>query len=178
MVTQSTTSQSEGQLAGARTFRCAGCGFPITLLEGDATPACPRCESRRFESGSMFSRDTSDFPAPPPVECPSWVSEVRAEVARNVPHLAWERDDRIEVTAIPEGFTRIGRSLRAEIRLLDPTVSRRHALIHREGPVTTVVDDHSLNGVFVDGTRVDWLSLEDGHELEVGSFRLYFIAPD
>jgi pSer/pThr/pTyr-binding forkhead associated (FHA) protein len=45
-------------------------------------------------------------------------------------------------------MTKIGRSLTADIRLDDPTVSRRHALvcIQREG--VRVLDDRSLNGVF------------------------------
>jgi pSer/pThr/pTyr-binding forkhead associated (FHA) protein len=39
-----------------------------------------------------------------------------------------------------------------------------------------VLDDRSLNGVFVNGDRVDMRTLSDGDELTVGRFRLYFLG--
>jgi len=92
------------------------------------------------------------------------------------PHLAWDTDDEIQTVALPEGFTHIGRSLQADIRLHNPTVSRRHALIHRTGTKVVVLDDHSLNGVFVARRRVDWHPLDDGDEIQLGALRLHFIA--
>ena len=50
-------------------------------------------------------------------------------------------------------WTRIGRSLAADVRFDDPTVSRRHALIVRQADGVRVLDDRSLNGVFVNGER-------------------------
>jgi hypothetical protein len=131
--------------AGGRTFRCASCDFPITLLEADEAPACPRCGGKR------------------------------ATLAGKGPHVAWESDDEIEVVRVADGMTNIGRSFQAQVQLADPTVSRRHAVIHRNGEETILLDDHSLNGVFVGGERVDWRPLEDGDEIEIGSFRLQFI---
>jgi pSer/pThr/pTyr-binding forkhead associated (FHA) protein len=32
-----------------------------------------------------------------------------------------------------------------------------------------------LNGVFLNGDRVDWRELEDGDEIMIGAFRLYFM---
>jgi pSer/pThr/pTyr-binding forkhead associated (FHA) protein len=61
------------------------------------------------------------------------------------------------------------------VRFDDPTVSRRHALIHREGNAIRVMDDRSLNGVWVNGERVDWRELEDHDELTLGRFRLYLV---
>ena len=52
-------------------------------------------------------------------------------------------------------WTRIGRSLAADVRFDDPTVSRRHALIVRHPDGVRLLDDRSLNGVFVNGARVD-----------------------
>jgi pSer/pThr/pTyr-binding forkhead associated (FHA) protein len=77
---------------------------------------------------------------------------------------------------LQEGWTRIGRSLAAHVRFDDPTVSRRHALIHREAGGARILDDRSLNGVFLNGERVDWHELEDGDEILIGRFRLYFIS--
>ena len=37
------------------------------------------------------------------------------------------------------------------------------------------MDDRSLNGVWVNGERVDWRELEDDDELTLGRFRLYLL---
>jgi pSer/pThr/pTyr-binding forkhead associated (FHA) protein len=39
-----------------------------------------------------------------------------------------------------------------------------------------VLDDRSLNGVFVNGERVEWSTLKDGDEILVGRYRLYFLS--
>ena len=57
----------------------------------------------------------------------------------------------------------------------DPTVSRRHALIVRQADGVRVLDDRSLNGVFVNGERVEWRVLKDGDEIVVGRYRLHFL---
>ena len=72
-------------------------------------------------------------------------------------------------------WTRIGRSLAADVRFDDPTVSRRHALIVRQPDGVRVLDDRSLNGVFVNGERIEWRALRDGDELVVGRHHLHFI---
>ena len=53
-------------------------------------------------------------------------------------------------------WTRIGRSLAADVRFDDATVSRRHALIVAQADGVRVLDDRSLNGVYVNGRRVEW----------------------
>jgi pSer/pThr/pTyr-binding forkhead associated (FHA) protein len=69
----------------------------------------------------------------------------------------------------------VGRSLAADVRFDDPTVSRRHALIVRQADGVRVLDDRSLNGVFVNGERVEWRVLHDGDEIVVGRYRLQFL---
>jgi pSer/pThr/pTyr-binding forkhead associated (FHA) protein len=77
---------------------------------------------------------------------------------------------------LAEGWTRIGRSGAADIRLDHPTVSRRHALLVRTpGDELRALDDRSLNGLFVNGEKVDWAELDDGDELEIGRYCLYVI---
>lgn len=90
-------------------------------------------------------------------------------------YLAYEDEDRIKVVPLQEGWTRIGRSLAAHIRFDDPTVSRRHALLHREGDTARILDDRSLNGVLVNGARVEMHALEDGDTVDIGRFVLHFI---
>ena len=62
----------------------------------------------------------------------------------------------MRTVALTREWTRIGRSLAADVRFDDPTVSRRHALIVRQPDGVRVLDDRSLNGVFVNGARVEW----------------------
>ena len=80
----------------------------------------------------------------------------------------------VRVFAIEDGWTRIGRSVTADIRLDDPSVSRRHALIvYEPGRKTRVLDDRSLNGVLLNGEIVEWGRLADGDELTIGRYRLF-----
>ena len=78
---------------------------------------------------------------------------------------------------LPQGErTRIGRSPDCEIFLDDVTVSRNHAvLIERDGQ-WLVEDQGSLNGTFVNRRRIDNAALHNGDELQIGKYRMTFIA--
>ena len=39
-----------------------------------------------------------------------------------------------------------------------------------------MLDDRSLNGVFRNGERVELAQLEDGDEIAIGRFHLYFMS--
>jgi hypothetical protein len=72
--------------------------------------------------------------------------------------------------------TRIGRSPDCEIFLDDVTVSRNHAvLIERDGAYV-VEDQGSLNGTFVNRKRIASAALQEGDELQIGKYRMTFIA--
>ena len=108
---------------------------------------------------------------------PGWLDEARAELGPGSRRLACRDDDgEILSFAVGRGWTRIGRSVTADIRLDDPSVSRRHALVVSEPDESLrVLDDRSLNGVFVNGALVEWGGLEDGDELTVGRYRLFVL---
>ena len=167
---------ASGTLAGAGCFRCQECGFAVALHEGDEVPTCPHCGGEDFRRSSIFGdlaiREPIGSPAGEP---PRWLDETRRALERDGDYLAFDEDDNLRVVALREGWTRIGRSLSADIRFDDPTVSRRHALVHLQEGSARILDDRSLNGVFVNGERVDMRELSDGDELTVGRFRLYFL---
>jgi hypothetical protein len=72
--------------------------------------------------------------------------------------------------------TRIGRSPDCDIFLDDVTVSRNHAvLIEREGRYV-VEDQGSLNGTFVNRKRIESAPLDEGDEVQIGKYRMTFIA--
>jgi hypothetical protein len=91
-------------------------------------------------------------------------------------YLVYEDSGEWRTVALTREWTRIGRSLAADVRFDDPTVSRRHALIVRQPDGVRVLDDRSLNGVFVNGARVEGRTLRDGDEILVGRYRLNFLA--
>jgi hypothetical protein len=74
------------------------------------------------------------------------------------------------------GRTRIGRSPDCDIFLDDVTVSRDHAVLVLENGKYHVEDQGSLNGTFVNRRRIDNASLAEGDELQIGKYRMTFIA--
>jgi hypothetical protein len=72
--------------------------------------------------------------------------------------------------------TRIGRSPDCDIFLDDVTVSRNHAVLIEENGTFSVEDQGSLNGTFVNRRRIDHAPLQEGDELQVGKYRMTFIA--
>ncbi len=93
-------------------------------------------------------------------------------------YLALEESDDVRLVPLTREWTRIGRSLAADVRFDDPTVSRRHALLVRQADGVRVLDDRSLNGVFVNGERVDWRVVRHGDEILVGRYRLTYLEVD
>ena len=70
--------------------------------------------------------------------------------------------------------TTAGRSTQADIFLDDVTVSRKHAEFVREGQQFWVRDIGSLNGTYVNRTRIDQVALRSGDEVQIGKFRMTF----
>jgi hypothetical protein len=72
--------------------------------------------------------------------------------------------------------TTSGRHPDSDIFLDDVTVSRRHAEFHRGSGGFTVRDVGSLNGTYVNRERVESATLGNSDEVQIGKFRLVFIA--
>jgi pSer/pThr/pTyr-binding forkhead associated (FHA) protein len=106
---------------------------------------------------------------------PEWLEQARAGIATPGKYIAYEDDDRAIVVEVSREWTRVGRSLAADVRFDDATVSRRHALIVSQADGVRVLDDRSLNGVYVNGRRVEWSPLRDGDEIMVGRHSLFFV---
>ena len=159
-------------------LNCVGCGFAVSPNAMEALPECPNCGGTRFKRASIFSQVTMDTETvETPTEAPEWLERVRAELDSPGHYLAFEgADGEVEAVRLESGWTRIGRSGSAEVRFDDATVSRRHALVVlTEEDELRALDDRSLNGLFVNGERVEWAPLSDGDELEIGRYRLYVL---
>jgi predicted RNA-binding Zn-ribbon protein involved in translation (DUF1610 family) len=165
-----------GTLAGAGSFRCDSCGFAVALQERDEVPACPSCGGKTFKRSSLFARRKPHEEHQMIEEPPEWLDEARHALVADGDYIAFEDDERVQVIPLQDGWTRVGRSLSAHVRFDDPTVSRRHALLYRDDSGARLLDDRSLNGVFRNGDRIEHAELEDGDEISVGRYRLYFLS--
>jgi hypothetical protein len=175
---------STGEFVGAGSFRCSACGYRLTLTGLDSLTACPRCGGEQFARASLFNTERLDqstraldadaAPTGAGAEEPE-LERVRGQIEQPGDYLFYEEGGESRVLALSREWTRIGRSLAADVRFDDPTVSRRHALVVRQPDGVRVLDDRSLNGVFVNGTRVEGKVLSDGDEIVVGRYRLRFL---
>lgn len=169
-----------GRVPGPGTFFCLDCGSQLSLLEDDRLPACPRCGDSLFRRDSIFEpmqehgATTAEFESADGASPADWLDEARVTLPQRGWHLACHEDGDIQLFPIGPGWTRIGRSVAADIRLDDPSVSRRHALLvsEPEKPLR-VLDDRSLNGIFVNHEPIDWAKLVDGDELTIGRYHLF-----
>jgi hypothetical protein len=169
-----------GTFPGSGTYFCASCGSQLSLRENDQLPECPRCGAVEYQRDSIFEPmqdhgQTSELAIPEVLSDHDWLQTARAMLPKPGRYLSWREDEgEILIFPIAPGWTRIGRSATADIRLDDPSVSRRHALIVSELPNTLrVLDDRSLNSVFLNGEAVEWARLGDGDELAIGRYRLF-----
>jgi len=72
--------------------------------------------------------------------------------------------------------TTIGRQPDSDIFLDDVTVSRRHAEITATPEGFVARDVGSLNGTYLNRERIEEATLANGDEVQVGKFRLVFLA--
>ena len=80
------------------------------------------------------------------------------------------------VVPLREDVIHLGRGLSADVRLDDATVSRKHAVIVRRDDTAVILDDRSMNGVWVNGERVSEAPLTDGDEISLGRVPILFRA--
>jgi predicted nucleic acid-binding Zn-ribbon protein len=178
-------SHETGTSPGLGTFSCLRCGSQVSLEHVDVLPECPRCGASRFRRSSIFDpppdagehpAQTAEFDATEEGQAPpQWLDAARERLPGAGRYLACV-DSEPEIFALKKGWTRIGRSASADVRLDDPSVSRRHALIVWEsGEDLRVLDDRSLNGIWLNGELVEWGTIGDGDELVIGRFKLFLL---
>jgi hypothetical protein len=68
----------------------------------------------------------------------------------------------------------IGRTRDNDLRIVDPTVSRLHAVLHVRGREVTVIDANSRNGIYVNGIQLRYAKLDDGDTLTFGTVRFRY----
>lgn len=183
-------SVTSGTVVEAGSFSCEHCGYTLTLEGTDTLTTCPGCGGRDFVRASLFGTEritagvtaagtaeanNGELVQPPAPGHDERLAKARAQIDQPGEYLCYEESGELRTVALTREWTRVGRSLAADVRFDDPTVSRRHALIVRHPDGVRVLDDRSLNGVFVNGARVDGKALSDGDEIIIGRYRLSFL---
>lgn len=170
-------------MPGEGTYFCLVCGSQVALRETDPMPECSRCGASRFRRDSIFSSlqehgsATIEFALTSEREPPGWLDEARERLTEPGYHLAMRERGEIRTFPLEAGWNRIGRCSTADVCLDDPSVSRRHAMIATDGEdkPPRLLDDRSLNGILVNGRKLEFAELEPGDELAIGRYRLYVL---
>ena len=147
---------------------------------------CPECGFQNPEAANYCAKCGALLHTPEPAEQTQTFNA--AETGDELDHLD---DIRVEGPALvvrsgggragetftPQGDrTTIGRSPDCPVFLDDVTVSRRHAVLVERDSRWFVEDQGSLNGTFVNRRRVESAELSDGDEIQIGKYRLTFLA--
>jgi hypothetical protein len=170
---------ARGRITGPRRSSASGAEDPILagrLNVGKASTTGPGRQVSYADTLRTGAVSGGALSRPEPVDSDAWLRDAREQLEEPGEYLAYEDGDELKTVALTREWTRIGRSLAADVRFDDPTVSRRHALVVRQADGVRVLDDRSLNGVFVNGSRIEWKVLEDGDEILVGRYRLRFLS--
>ena len=147
---------------------CAECGFQ----NSEAANFCARCGAMLEHEGSDAEQTLSYTPDQIAEEAAAGVEGIEGPAL--VVRSGGGRSG--EAFALGEERTTIGRSPDCDIFLDDVTVSRRHAVITERGGRFEVEDLGSLNGTFLNRHRIEQGALTDDDELQVGKYRLVFLA--
>lgn len=136
----------------------------LTQVDTTATFAVPAGDEAALPASAPAARRT-----------PHWVEDARRGLPPAGRFLAYEDTGRHVVSPVADGVTRIGRSVGAGLRFDDTTVSRRHAVVTLDANGVRVLDDRSLNGIHVNGARVESCLLRDGDEVRIGRHSIWFL---
>jgi pSer/pThr/pTyr-binding forkhead associated (FHA) protein len=147
---------------------------------------CPECGFQNPEAANYCAKCGALLHAPEPAEQTQTFSADEAgddvdlfdDIRVEGPALVVRSGGgRAGETFTPQGDrTTIGRSPDCSVFLDDVTVSRRHAVLAERDGRWYVEDQGSLNGTFVNRERVESAELTDGDELQIGKYRLTFLA--
>jgi hypothetical protein len=151
-------------------LHCTECGFG----NGEGANYCQRCGALLEHSGESTGEPVTatyridDGGSLVPVE----MEEVTAHGPALVIRAGGGRVG--ESFAVDGERMRIGRRPDSEVFLDDVTVSRDHALLIRRGEQWYLDDCGSLNGTYVNRSRIESHQLSEGDEVQIGKYKLTY----
>ncbi len=79
------------------------------------------------------------------------------------------RHDGSQRTFAPGHDVVVGRDLRADIRIIDPRISRAHLILRFDQGKWQAIDNGSVNGTYVNGYRTPVIDIHDGQSINIGN---------
>ena len=171
----------------------------MSVRAADAFVACPNCGHRNSPDANFCSSCGTALGGGGGTSAAGGGTDETTTIVVPLEATAADADDDVSVTLddLPEGMglvvvkrgpnagsrfalehevTRVGRSPDSDVFLDDVTVSRRHAEFVRTPGGHLVRDVGSLNGTYVNRARIEEVPLANGDEVQVGKFKLVFLA--
>ena len=109
----------------------------------------------------------------------TWRTNLKLFVSRMKPRLAAITGKlKDTVISMNEGPVLIGRQVAANLRIRNASVSRRHALIEKDGDKFVIADLDSRNGTFVNDVPVKRCELQHGDRVRIGESLFFFLVED
>jgi pSer/pThr/pTyr-binding forkhead associated (FHA) protein len=150
-------------------LHCTECGF----LNDEGANYCQRCGALLARAESAGESVTATYRIDETGELvPVEIGEVTAHGPALVIRAGGGRVG--ESFPVELERMRIGRRPDAEVFLDDVTVSRDHALLISRGDDWYMDDCGSLNGTYVNRSRIESHRLEEGDEVQIGKYKLTF----
>jgi hypothetical protein len=155
-------------------LHCTECGF----VNSEGANYCQRC-------GALLDRGEGTGPGGEPVTATYRIDETGELVPVEIGEVT-ARGPALVIRAgggrVGESFAldgermSIGRRPDSEVFLDDITVSRDHALLIRRGEDWYLDDCGSLNGTYVNRSRIESHRLQEGDEVQIGKYKLTYHA--
>ena len=151
------TLEREGLAAELREAR------PVSAAVTDAVPSETRAAGAGAEADFTQVLPAVEPPVTPPVAATPRLRRylIGLDVVGCVHEIAGRR-------------VNIGRTRDNDLRIVDPTVSRLHAMLTVRNGEAMLVDANSRNGIFVNGVQVRYARLDDGDLITFGTVRFRY----
>jgi hypothetical protein len=162
-------------------LHCTECGF----VNGEGANYCQRCGALLPRAEGAGAEGGAGGAGGDPITATYRIDETGElvpmemdEVMRHGPALVIRAGGGRVGESFPVEGERmsIGRRPDSEVFLDDVTVSRDHALLIRRGEDWYLDDCGSLNGTYVNRSRIESHHLQEGDEVQVGKYKLTFHA--
>jgi hypothetical protein len=178
--TTSNTDTSTGahlRRPGSRRPRAAA---PASHRRRRPLPTLPGRTGRTGRTGPITTGLAAGSPPPSALPLLDHRSRERAIPAFGAPpgrYLCVQEGEDERLVALERPTTHIGRGLKADIRIEEHAVSRRHAIIDTRGDRAVLLDDRSANGTFLNGRPVSRSPLRDGDVVRFGRVTVRYVEP-
>lgn len=151
--------------------QCLECGF----LNSEAANYCQRCGASLARAEGALDPATVTYRIDEtgeliPVEQEEQLARGPALIVRS----GGGREG--EIFPVQGERMSIGRRPDSDVFLDDVTVSRDHAVLVNRGQQWHIDDCGSLNGTYVNRSRIESHQLQEGDELQIGKYKLTFLT--